>query len=352
MRSLRRWAVFCGLSLCSAGLAFSQGQPHAGAGASVPGQYRVSKVFPIGGEGRWDYVTVAPATKLLYVPRSTHVQVINIDTGKVVGDLKDTPGVHGVAPAPDTGHGFTSNGSAGTVTVFDLRTLQPLGTIKAGQNPDAIIYDAFTKKVIACNGRSHDATVIDARSAPGGETTRIALDGKPEFAGSDGRGHVYINIEDKSEVADVDMTTLKVVNTWKIEGGEEPSGLAVDAANHRVYTGCHNNVMAVIDTETGKTIGTIPIGSGVDACAFDPGTGEAFASCGDGSLTIAKESAPGKFDVVQKVQTRRGARTMTLDPNTHTIYLPTAEFESAAGGGRPSMKPGSFQILVVSLQRR
>jgi len=205
--------------------------------------------------------------------------------------------------------------------------------------------------VFAFNGRSNDATVIDAAS-PDGPTTRIELDGKPEFAGTDGQGHVYVNIEHKSEVAKIDVASLKVVNTWKIEGGEEPSGLAVDAANHRVYTGCHNKVMAVLDTETGKTLATLPIGSGVDACAFDAGTGNAFASCGDGTLTVAKETAPGKFEVVQTVRTRAGARTMALDSNTHKAYLPTAEFERPAGGGRPAMKPGSFQIMVVSMTTR
>jgi DNA-binding beta-propeller fold protein YncE len=351
MRAVSSRLGMMGLIVVGSTFAWCQSVPPSGGTGPAKGQYRLTKTLPIGGEGRWDYVIVNPAARQLLVPRSTHVQVINLDSGKVMGDLKDTPGVHGVALAPDLGRGFTSNGQAGTVTVFDLRTLQVIGIVKAGKNPDAIIYDPFSRKVFAFNGRSNDATVINAAS-PDAPTARIELDGKPEFAGTDGRGHVYVNIEDKSEVAKIDVASLKVVNTWKIEGGEEPSGLAVDAANHRVYSGCHNKVMAVLDTETGKTLGTIPIGSGVDACAFDPGAGTAFASCGDGTMTIAKETAPGKFDVIQVVQTRRGARTMALDSNTHKAYLPTADFEPGAGGGRPAMKPGSFQILVVSMTTR
>ena len=325
----------------------ARGAGDAGAG------YHVAKVIHVGGEGRWDYVTIDPRTKMLYVPRQTHTQVVNAQTGAIVGDLKETPGVHGVALAPEFDRGFTSNGQGKSVTVFELKTLKVLGTVPAGEGPDAIIYDPASKKVLAMNGRSHDVTVIDASAEPGAAAAiaRVPLDGKPEFAAADGKGHVYVNLEDKSSVAVIDTNAWKVSEVWKIEGGEEPSGLAIDAANGRLFAGCGNQVMAILDTHTGKTLATLPIGNGVDACGFDPDSGEAFASCGDGSLTVAKETAPGKFEVVQKVPTRRGARTMTVDPTTHTVYLPTAEFDDAAPGQRrPPMKPGTFMIVVVSKQ--
>lgn len=328
------------------GVAAYADPPAPGAG----GPYHVSKTLPIGGEGRWDYAIVDPAAKLLYVTRQTHVQVINTQTGAVVADIRDTPGVHGVALAPDLGRGFISNGQGGSVTVFDLETHKELGKVPAGQNPDAILYDPASRKVLAFNGRSHDVTTFDASAqpGPGAHPASIPLDGKPEFAATDGRGHVFVNLEDKNAIVVIDTRTLKVDDEWKIEGGEEPSGLAIDAAHHHLFAGCGNEVMAVVDTESGKTVGTVPIGKGVDACGFDPGTGEAFASCGDGTLTVIKESSPGKFGVEQTVQTRRGARTMALDPSTHTVYLPTAEFPADAGQRRPAPKPGSFMLVVVS----
>lgn len=324
--------------------------PHPAAGEAADG-YHVAKTIHVGGEGRWDYVNIDPRTKMLYVPRQSHTQVINAQTGAILGDLKDTPGVHGVALAPDLDRGFTSNGQGKSVTVFDLKTLNVLGTVPAGEGPDAIIYDPGSKKVLAMNGRSRDVTVIDAAAEPGpaAAIARVPLDGRPEFAAADGKGRVYVNLEDKSSVAVIDTNVWKVLDVWKIEGGDGPSGLAIDAANGRLFAGCGNQVMAVLDTHTGKTLATLPIGNGVDACGFDAESHEAFASCGDGTLTVAKETAPGKFEVVQKVQTRRGARTMTLDPTTHTVYLPTAEFDQPAPGQRrPPMKPGSFMIVVVS----
>jgi DNA-binding beta-propeller fold protein YncE len=277
--------------------------------------------------------------------------VIDTQSGKVVADLKDTPGVHGVALAPDVNRGFTSNGRADNVSIFDLKTNQPLGNIATGKNPDAIMYDPFSKTILAFNGRSDDVTVIDADAAPGSKAkATIALGGKPELAASDNAGHVYINLENKSEVAVIDTKDWKVTDHWKIEGGEEPSGLALDAEHHRLFAGCGgNNVMAILDTQSGKTLATLPIGKGVDGCGFDPGTGEAFASCGDGTLTVIKETSTGKFEVTQKVETRRGARTMCVDPTTHTIFLPTAEFppQQPNEKGRPQPKPDSFMIVVV-----
>ena len=340
--------AFIGVVLASIGL-ISMGAPAANGAEQASGNgYRVARVIRVGGEGRWDYLIFDPGAKLLYVSRQTHTQIIDPESGKVVADLKDTAGVHGIALAPDLNRGFTSNGQAGTVTVFDLKTHHPLGTVKAGQNPDSIIYDPASKKVLAFNGRSHDASVIDAAGEPQGAAEKtIALDGKPEFAAPDGQGHVYVNLEDKSSVAVIDTKSWKVSDVWKIEGGEEPSGMAIDPARHRLFVGCGNQVMAMLDTDSGKTLATVPIGRGVDACGFDPGTGQAFASCGDGTLTVAKETSPGKLQTVQTVKTRQGARTMALDPTTHSIYLPTAEFEPG-GGRRPAMKPGSFMIVVVT----
>ncbi|HMB94856.1 MAG TPA: hypothetical protein VKK61_02330 [Tepidisphaeraceae bacterium] len=310
--------------------------------------YKVVRVMTIGGEGRWDYVTVDPATKLVYLSRQTHTQVIR-ETGELVGDIADTAGVHGVALVPELNRGFTSNGRANSVSVFDLKTLHVLGTVATGNNPDCIIYDPASKTVIAFNGRGQSATVIDAAADPSTNAkSTIPLDGKPEFAASDEQGHVYVNIEDKSEVQVIDTKTMKVSETWKIEGGTEPSGLAIDPANRHLFAGCHNQVMAIIDVSNGKTVATVPIGSGVDACAFDPGTGEAFASCGDGTVTVVKE-IDGKFQSTQTIKTRRGARTMGLDPTTHTLFLPTniSADENAPPTTRPS---GIFSIVVVAPQ--
>ncbi len=325
--------------------------PAPAADTSKP--YAVQRTMHIGGEGSWDWLTPDAIGKRIYLPRGTHTQILNAETGEVLGDLKDTAGVHAVALAPDINRGFTSNGKSNNVTIFDLKTLQPLGTIPVGEKPDAIVYDPTSKKVFAFNGKSENATAFDASIAPDAgkdATATIALNGKPEFAVSDGQGHVFVNLEDKSAITAIDTKSLKVTDTWKIEGGEEPSGLAIDLANHRLFAGCGgNNIMAVVDYQTGKTLGTAPIGKGVDACGFDPGTQEAFASCGDGTLTVIKETHPGKFDVTQTVETKKGARTMTLDPTTHTVYLPTAEFEERAPGqNRPAAKPNSFMLLVVA----
>lgn len=316
--------------------------------------YHLIRALPVGGEGGWDYITIDPATELLYVPRQSHTLILWADTGKMVADLKDTPGVHGVALAPDAGRGFTSNGGGNSVTVFDLKTHQVIGTVPVGQKPDAIIYDPAGKFVVALNGKSGTATVMDA-SAPLGQAVKatIPLGGAPEFAAADGHGHVYVNLEDKNEVAVIDTKAMKVITTWKIEGGQSPTGMAIDPAHHHLFVGCRNQIMAILDTQSGKALGKVHIGRGVDACAFDPGTGEAFASCGDGTLTVVRQAPSGDFQTVQTVQTRPGARTMALDPTTHAIFLPTAEFEAPAPGQkRPAMKPDSFIILVVAPQGR
>ena len=313
--------------------------------------YHVTNTYALGGEGGWDYLTFETGAHRLFISRATHVIVIDADSGKPVGDIPDTPGVHGIALAPDLGRGFISNGREGTVSIFDLKTLKTLSKVKAGDNPDSIIYDSVTKRVFAFNGRSHDATAIDAEK--GTVVGTIKLDGKPEFAVSDGKGGVFVNIEDKSELAALDPNRLEVRAVWPLAPCDQPSGLAMDRKNRRLFSGCANKLMAVVDADSGKVISTLPIGEGVDANAFDPGTRLAFASCGEGLLTVVHEDSPGKFRVVENVPTQKGARTMALDPETHRIFLVTAKFGPPPAPSadqprpRPAILPDTFVVLVV-----
>ncbi len=317
--------------------------------AADPG-YHVIKKLQLGGEGGWDYLTVDNAARRLYISRSTHVMVIDIDTDKVVGDISDTPGVHGIAIASELGRGFTSNGRVNTATIFDLKTLKVIGEVKTGQNPDAILYDPVSRRVFTFNGRSKDATVFEAAS--GEVVSTIALGGKPEFAATDNKGNVYVNIEDTNEVVEIDSGKLLLTKRYSLKPCEEPTGMGLDAEHHRVYSGCHNKLMVILDTKAGKVIATVPIGGGVDGNGFDPETALAFSSNGDGTITMVRESSPGKFDVVETVNTQRGSRTMAIDPKTHNIYLPAARFQQAESTAkesrqRPTMIEGSFSILVV-----
>src|SRR5579864_8952840 len=313
-------------------------------------QYQLKQKFVIGGDGGWDYLTYDAAGKRLFISRGTRVQVVDPAKGTVIAEIPDTPGVHGIALAHDLGKGFTSNGRENTVTVFDLKTLKETSRIKleGAENPDAILYDPASKRVFTFNGRSKNSTVIDA--ANGTRVATIPLDGKPEFAAADGKGMVYVNIEDKSELTSIDAKKAAVVNTWPLTGCEEPSGLAMDRKHRRLFAGCHNKVMAVVNADDGKVVATVPIGQGVDANGFDPVHELAFSSNGDGTLTVVHEDSPDKFRVVQNAETQRGARTMAIDTNNHDIYLVTAEIEEqppADGETRPrrSMKPGSFTLL-------
>jgi len=325
----------------------------SGFAAAAPGSgYKVVKKFELGGEGGWDYFIYDTAGKRLFISRGTHVMVVDGATGKVAADIPDTPGVHGIALAPDLGRGFISNGRENTVSIFDLKTLQVTGKVKTGENPDCILYDAVSKRVFTFNGRSKDATVIDA--ANGTVLATIPMGGKPEFAVSDGKGMVYVNNEDTAEVLAIDAKKAEVTARWKMEGCEGPSGLAMDTKNRRLFAGCDNKVMAVVNADTGKVVATPAIGEGVDACSFDPGTGYAFSSNGgDGNLTVIHEDSPDKYSIVENVPTAKGARTMTLDPDTHTAYVVTASFgpkpEPTKDNprGRPPMLPNSFVLLVV-----
>jgi len=312
--------------------------------------YHLLKKIPLGGEGGWDYLTFDSSAGRLFISRGTHVIVLDPASGKVVGDIPDTPGVHGIALAPDLGRGFISNGRAGTVTIFDLKTLATIGQAKAGQNPDAIVYDSASKRVFAMNGRSSDATAIDA--ATGAIAGTVPLGGKPEFAVADGRGRVFVNIEDKSQLLALDSRKLEVVARWTLVPCEEPTGLAMDLEHRRLFAGCSNKLMAVLDADSGKVITTLPIGSGVDATAFDSGLQYAYASNGDGTLTVIYGETQDKFSVVENVSTQRGARTMALDPATHQVFLVTADFgpppapTPAQPHPRPAIVPNTFVVLV------
>jgi DNA-binding beta-propeller fold protein YncE len=318
-------------------------------GAETP--YRFIKEIPVGGDGGWDYLSVDAGARRLYVSHATKVVVIDIDKNEVVGEIGDTPGIHGVALAPELKRGFTSNGRENKAGIVDLETLKMLSKVDTGANPDGMLYEPGRQEVYMFNGRGQSATVIDAKA--GKVVATVPLGGKPEFAAADSKaGRVYNNLEDKSEVVAIDTQTHAVVNRWPIAPGEEASGMAFDVQNHRLFLGCGNKLMVMMDSATGKVVASVPIGDGVDANSFDPATKLAFASCGDGTVTIAKEETPDKLTVVQTLKTTQGARTMTIDPKTHRIYLGAASYLAAAGGakGRPQMVPGSFKILVYGAE--
>ncbi|MGA2178335.1 MAG: YncE family protein [Verrucomicrobiota bacterium] len=315
------------------------------------------KEIPIGGDGGWDYLSVDSAAQRLYVSHGTKVVVIDLARDQVVGEITNTPGVHGLAPAPDLGLGVTSNGRENKAGIVDLKTLQTLSKVDTGQNPDGMLYEPGQREFYTFNGHGQSATVIDAKSAK--VVATIPLGGKPEFAQADpAAGRVYNNIEDKNEVAVIDTKSHQVVTNWPIAPGEEGSGMAIDLKNHRLFLGCGGSkTMVMMDSTSGKVITSVPIGQGVDANVFDPGTGFAFASCGDGTTTIAHEDTPDKLTVVQTLETQRGSRTMALDPKTHKIYLAAAQFETSTNQAaatprqRPRMVPGTFKILVYGMDK-
>ena len=313
--------------------------------------YHLIQTYKLGGEGGWDYLTLDSSARRLYISRATHVVVMDADSGKVVGDIPDTPGVHGIALAPELGRGFVSNGREGTVTIFDIQSLKVISKVTVGDNPDCILYDPSTKRVFTFNGRSHDATALDGAS--GNVLGTIKLEGKPEFAVSDGKGEIFVNIEDKSQIDAIDSQKLQEKTSWPLAPCEEPSGLAIDREHRRLFAGCDNKMMAVVDADTGKVIATPAIGEGVDANAFDPGAGLAFASCGEGVLTVVREESPNKYTVLDNVPTQQGARTMALDEKTHQVYTVTAKFgpPPAATAENPhprrTILPDTFVVLVL-----
>jgi DNA-binding beta-propeller fold protein YncE len=322
----------------------------AAVAASAPG-YHMVNTWKLGGEGGWDYLKIDSDARRMYISRGTKVVVIDADSGKPVGEIADTQGVHGIALAREFGKGFTSNGRENTVSVFELDSLKTLNKVKVGNRPDAILYDPATKRIFTFNAGSQDATAVDA--AKGEVVGTIPLGGKPEFAASDGKGTVFVNLEDKNQLFALDAKGLTVKERWPLPGCDEPSGLALDAKNRRLFVGCGNKVMPIVNADNGKVLATLPIGGGVDATAFDDGTGLAFASCGEGVLTVVSEESPDKFSVAENVTTQRGARTMALDSKTHHVYTVTAQFGPPPAPTadqphpRPSMLPDTFVVLVL-----
>ena len=314
--------------------------------ATGPSGYHVFKSVPVAGDGFWDYVTVDSTARRVYISHGTKVVVLDADSFATVGEIPDTQGVHGIAIAGDLGKGFTSNGRANTVTIFDLKSLKTLGTVNAGRNPDAIVYDSVTQRVFTLNGQSKDATAINA--ADGSVAGTLELAGRPEFAAADGTGKIFVNIEDTSELVEIDARSIKLLHRWPLKPCESPSGLAMDQKNRRLFVGCHNKMMAVVNADTGKVIATPAIGEGVDATNYDPGTGLAFSSNGEGTLTVVKQEGPDKYSVLENVPTKRSARTMGLDLKNHNVVLPAADMNPPKEGERwPTMKPGTFVLIVV-----
>jgi YVTN family beta-propeller protein len=313
------------------------------------GPYQFLTEIPIGGEGGWDILTIDSAASRLYLSHATKVVVVDLITNSIGGEIADTPGVHAFVAVPKVQRGFSSNGKESKSSVVDLTTLKTTSKIDTGPNPDAVVYEPRHGEVYVFNHTGNSVTVINSKAATVSAT--IPLGGNPEFAAVDETaGRVYCNIEDKSEVAVIDADKHEVVAHWSLAPGEGPSGLALDAAHHRLFSGCHNKMMVMLDTEIGKVIDTVPIGAGVDGCAFDDARQLAFASCGDGTTIIAREDAPGKLTVIQTLKTERGARTMALDPKTHRIYLPSAQFQPppspGVSPGRPSVVPNTLKLLV------
>jgi DNA-binding beta-propeller fold protein YncE len=302
------------------------------------GSLKVLSTFKVGGPGGWDYLTVDPETRRLYVSHATRVMVLDADKGTPIGEIADTPGVHGIAPVPEQNLGFTSNGKEGMLNVFDLKTLKTLRKIKAGQNPDSIIYDPASQRVFAFNGRSGDVTMVDPLTLDKPPVS-LPVGGKLETGVADGAGHVYVNVEDKNEIVEIDSKEGKVLAHWPLAPGEGPTGMAMDREHHRLYSGCSNKMMVVLDAEQGKVLATVPVGAGVDGVAFDSQLGLAASANGrDGTLTVVKETPAGTFKVVQTLKTANGARTITSDPKTHQFYLPC----NVATGGQ-----NEFSVLVV-----
>lgn len=329
--------------------------PLAAFADSAPAQYHLMHEYVLGGDGGWDYLSFDGVGHRLFISRSTRMQVVDADSGKLLAEIPDLDGVHGAALAQDLGKGFTSNGHSSSVTVFDLKTLKTTNTIKlSGQGPDAFAYEPVTKRVFFFNGHSNNASVVDAVTEK--EIAVIPLDGRPEFAVVDGKGKVYVNIESKSELSEIDAAKATVTKTWSLAPCESPSGLAIDQVHRRLFSGCDNKLMAVSDPDAGKVVASFPIGQGVDACGFDPGTGLAFSSNGEGTLTVAHEDGPDKYTVLQDAPTRKFARTMTLDPVTHRVYLVTAQVQvdpaPVPAGQRPkrTVLPGTFKVLVMGPQ--
>jgi len=312
--------------------------------------YHLVKEIPLGGEGGWDYITVDPAAHRLYVSHATKIVVVDIDSGRVIGEIPDTAGVHGFADAPELGRGFSSNGRANTSTIVDLKTLKAIGSVRTGGNPDAIFYEPTRKEVYTMNGTGKSATVFEAQT--GHVVATIDLGGKPEAVVEDrAANRHFVNLEDTNAIGVIDITTHTLVATWPLAGCEEPTGLGFDPKNHRLFSACANKIMTMTDSGSGQVVTTAPIGDGADGAAFDPATGYAFASNGaDGTVTILHLDNPRTLRLVQTLPTLVSGRTMILDPVSHNIFVPVAvTAPNPAGRGRPVPVPGSFKVLMLGM---
>jgi YVTN family beta-propeller protein len=310
--------------------------------------FQVRKIFHIASAGGWDYIAVGPGNNRLYVSHSTQVNILDETTGDSVGVIPNTIGVHGIAFVPSLGKGYTSNGRLNNVTVFDLKSNQVLGMITAGTNPDAIMYDEYSKLIITCNGRSNDLSLIDP--VAGTVVATIPVGGKPETAVTDRNGKIFVNIEDKSEIVSVDITSRKILSRWPLAPSESPTGLAIDLKSNKLFAGCEKTLV-VLDINAGKVTGRVPIADGCDGVVFDPATGYVFASCGEGKLSIVQGSANGEYKLLENIPTKASARTLAINEKRQIIYLPAAEFEKpVTPGTRPPVVPGTFQVMVVKRQ--
>jgi DNA-binding beta-propeller fold protein YncE len=308
--------------------------------------YHVAQTHLLGGDGSWDYVVPDPASHRLYIARQNRLMVVDEDSGKLLGEVHDVHGAHGTAIVEKTGHGFVTSDEDKSVVMFDLKTFKVLGRIPAAEDADAALDDAPSNRVFTLNGDAHSSTVIDPRS--GTLITNIDLGGKPEYGVSAGDGKVYVNINDKSEIAEIDAKSATIVRRWSTAPCRQPTPLAIDKVHHRLFSGCRSGVMAISDYEAGKVVATVPIGKGVDGDGYDPSTGNAFASNADGTLTVIHQDSPDQYHVIQTVATPIGSRNMGLDPVNHRLYLVSAKFGPApAGGGKKPVLPGTFTLLTI-----
>jgi DNA-binding beta-propeller fold protein YncE len=339
----RSFAAVVVLLIIVVAFALGSSPQNASAQASPP-RYHLLKIIPVGGTEGWDYVTIDSDARRLYIGRDNHIDVVDVDAAALVGKVTGLSHVHGMVLAPDLGRGFTSDGESNTSTIVDLKTLDKIGSVKTGKDPDSFVYDQVTKRVFIMNSAGNDVTAIDA--VEGTLAGTVALDGQPEFAVADGKGKIFVNITDKNQIVEFDAKTLEVQHRWPLAPGEGPSGLAMDRAHRRLFSVCDNLMMVVMDADTGKVIATPPVGAGTDASLFDPETGNAFASAGgSATLTVIHEDSPDRFRVIDNVQTQSGARTMTLDTKTHNVLLVTARH--GHGATHSLVLPNTFVVLVV-----
>jgi DNA-binding beta-propeller fold protein YncE len=314
--------------------------------AQSSSSYRVTRTYPLGGDGSWDYVVPDPPHHRVFIARQTRVMVVDEENGSLLGEVAGINGAHGTAIAESSGHGFATSGNDQSVVMFDLKTYKPLSRIPAAEDADAIVFDPASNRVFTLNGDAHSSTVIEPKT--GTVITNIQLGGKPEYGASAGDGKVYANITDNSEVVEIDAKTATVSRRWPTAPCKQPVSMALDTAHHRLFSGCRSGAMAVSDYQAGKVVATVPIGTGVDGAGYDAASGDAFASNADGTLTVIHQDSPNEYHVAQTIETPKASRNMGLDPTNHRLYLASAKFGPAPGGrGRAPVLPGTFAVLVI-----